>query len=111
MRFPLSNEINKNWLQSESSSLHNFLMHPITTMWMFAWALQLSNVTPVKSGYMFIYVVLYAIDRLYSSSFTVLKMKNQLVSISVRIATWFSVIKQLSVELANDKMLFLMGRK
>ncbi len=35
-------------------------------------------------------------------------MKNQLVSISVRIATWFSVIKQLSImELANDKMLFL----
>ncbi len=41
-------------------------MHRITTMWMFAWALQFS--TPVKSGHMFIYIILYAVfptDRLY----------------------------------------------
>ncbi len=41
-------------------------------------AVQKRNVTPVKSDHiMFIYIVLYAIDSLNSSSFTVLNMKNQ----------------------------------
>ncbi len=61
---------------------------------------------------MFIYIVLYTIDSLNSSSFTVLNMKKNSVSLSVRITTCFSVIKQLSsVELANDKIFLLVGKK
>ncbi len=61
-------------------------------MWMFAWALQFS--TPEKSGHiMFIDIVAYFKQEALFKS----------VSLSVRITTWFSVIKQLSsVELASD---------
>ncbi len=61
---------------------------------------------------MFIYIVLYTIDSLNSSSFTVLNMKKtESVSLSVRITTCFSVIKQLSsVVLANDKIFLLVGK-
>ncbi len=66
-------------------------MHLITTMWMFAWALQFS--APEKSGHIIINIVAYfKQEPLFKS-----------VSLSVRITTWFSVIKQLSsVELTSD---------
>ncbi len=41
------------------------------------------------------YVYYIAVDSLKSSSFTVLNMKTQSVSLLVRITAWFSVIEQL----------------
>ncbi len=63
--------------------------------------------TLVKSSHVkIIYIVLYAIDSLKSSGFTAS------VLLLVRITTWPSVIKQLSsVELANDKIFLLAGKK
>ncbi len=109
VRFPLSNK-KKQQQKLTAAWKQHLKMHLITTMWMFAWAVKFS--TPVQSGHiMFIYItlVLYATDSLNSSSFTVLNMKQ---SVSVRITTWFSVIKQLfSVELANDTIFVLVGKK
>ncbi len=53
--------------------------------------------TPVKSGHiMFIYLVLYAIDSLNPSSFTVLNMKNQSqCRFQLELQLDFFVIKQL----------------
>ncbi len=56
---------------------------------------------------MFIYIVLYAIALIQA-----LNMKNQSMSLSVRITTCFSVIKQFSsAEQANDKIFLLVGKK
>ncbi len=71
-------------------------------MWMFAWALQFS--TPVKSGHiMFIYIMLalYAIE--FKQLYSIKHEKPESVSLSVRITTCFSVIKQLSSVLDSSE--------
>ncbi len=57
-----------------------------------------------------IYIVIYAIDSLKSSSFTAFNMKNQSqCRFLVRITTWSVVMRLSSEELANDKICLLAG--